>query len=181
MKTAIAGIVIVIIVALGGWYVWSTMQTPAPTPIPTFGSSPTTTTATQGLPTGSSNQTGDGSSISENLTLGIDSAPAFGKYLIGYTGMTLYYYVPDNIGLPSNATSTCYGQCAQIWPPYTIPAGMHLNLQAGVNGQASTIIRADGTTQVVYDGHPLYFYSGDQAGSDVNGEGLGGVWFVIKP
>ena len=34
--------------------------------------------------------------------------------------------------------------------------------------------------QVTYNGHPLYTYSGDSAAGQANGEGSGGVWFVVK-
>ena len=42
-----------------------------------------------------------------------------------------------------------------------------------------TTTRDDGTTQVTYDGHPLYLYSGDTAAGDANGEGVGDIWFAV--
>jgi predicted lipoprotein with Yx(FWY)xxD motif len=48
----------------------------------------------------------------------------------------------------------------------------------------STTPRADGTTQVVYNGHPLYSYSGDTKAGDTNGEGVtafGAGWDVVSP
>ena len=42
-----------------------------------------------------------------------------------------------------------------------------------------TSTRDDGTTQVTYNGHPLYLYSGDTAQGQVNGEGVDGVWFAV--
>jgi predicted lipoprotein with Yx(FWY)xxD motif len=125
---------------------------------------------------GTVQQPGDGSDISENLTLGTDANATLGSYLIAYNGMTLYTYAKDSVG-----TSTCYGQCATNWPPYTVPAGMHLNLQAGVSGDAGTITRADGTTQVTYKGMPLYFYVKDAKSGDTTGQNVGSVWFVVKP
>jgi hypothetical protein len=41
-----------------------------------------------------------------------------------------------------------------------------------------TITRSDGTTQVTYNRMPLYYYSGDSAAGDTNGQGKLGVWFV---
>lgn len=163
MKTStLAWIVIVLIIIVGGWYLW--MQSSVPAPLPATSATSTTSTSSP-------------NSIQNNLTLGTDSTSTVGTYLIGYNGMTLYTYAKDSTG-----TSTCYAECAQNWPPYVVPAGTQLNLEAGVNGNAGTITRADGTTQVTYNGMPLYFYVGDVQSGDVNGEGLdGGAWSVAKP
>jgi hypothetical protein len=49
------------------------------------------------------------------------------------------------------------------------------------NSKVGTITRSDGTTQVTYNGHPLYYFSGDKAPGDTNGQGVGGNWFTISP
>src|SRR5580704_2790961 len=137
MKTStIVWIVIILIILVGGWYIWMQSSVPAP--------QPTTTVATSTAGTQNPN------SIQNNLTLGTDSTSTIGTYLIGYNGMTLYTYAKDSTG-----TSTCYGECAQNWPPYFVPAGMGLNVESGIDGQTGTITRADGTTQVTYNGMPL--------------------------
>jgi hypothetical protein len=59
--------------------------------------------------------------------------------------------------------------------------------KAGSGVQASllgTINRSDNTTQVTYNGHPLYYYSGDSQAGQQNGQGLnnfGAAWFVVAP
>ena len=75
---------------------------------------------------------------------------------------------------PSTCTS---GQCAATWPALkgdgsTVTAG------TGVTGTFGTTTWADGTKQVTHNGQPLYYYSGDSAAGDANGEGSGGVWFI---
>lgn len=173
MKTStLAWIVIILIIIVGGWYVWMQSSVPAPAPAST---SATTTDMTGATSTAG---TDNPSAPENNLTLGTDSKASLGTYLIGYNGMTLYTYAKDKTG-----TSTCYAQCAQVWPPYTVPADMAtaLNLQASVTGAAATILRADGTYQVTYNGKPLYFYSGDATSGDTNGQGIGGVWSVVQP
>lgn len=165
MRTStLVWIVVILVILVGGWYIWMQSAVPAPMPVPS------TTTAT--TTTGTSNP----GAIQNNLTLGTDATSSLGTYLIAYNGMTLYTYSKDAAG-----TSTCYAQCAQTWPPYIVPAGMTFNIEAGIGGQAASIERADGTYQVTYNGMPLYFYSGDTRSGDVEGQGVGGAWQVAKP
>lgn len=84
-------------------------------------------------------------------------------------GMTLYYFQPDTA-----TTSACTGGCASLWPPYlssVAPAkgtlAGTLALQTNANG-----------SQVTYNGHPLYTYSGDTGPGQTNGEGIAQKWFV---
>ncbi len=85
-------------------------------------------------------------------------------------GLTLYSFAPD-----SPTKSVCYGSCAAYWPP--VPG--HASAGPGVTGQLGTITRTDGSTQAVYDGHPLYTYIGDSAPGQDAGNDLnlnGGLW-----
>src|SRR5487761_828419 len=85
-------------------------------------------------------------------------------------GFTLYSFAPDTA-----TKSACYGSCAQYWPPGAGPA-VHA---AGVPGTFGTIKRTDGTSQVTYNGHPLYTYVGDSAPGQAHGNNLnlnGGLW-----
>jgi predicted lipoprotein with Yx(FWY)xxD motif len=88
-------------------------------------------------------------------------------------GFTLYSFAPDT---PSR--SNCNGTCAGYWPPVTgTPAA-----GPGVTGKLSTIKRSDGTTQAVYNGHPLYTYVGDAAPAQAHGNDLnlnGGLWHEV--
>jgi predicted lipoprotein with Yx(FWY)xxD motif len=84
-------------------------------------------------------------------------------------GMTLYYFTPD-----SAMDATCSGSCAQLWPPLAAGASV---TGTGLSGTLTALNGANGA-QVVYNGHPLYRYSGDKAQSDTNGEGILGKWFV---
>ena len=31
------------------------------------------------------------------------------------------------------------------------------------------------------DGHPLYYFAADETADDVNGQGVGDVWYVVSP
>lgn len=74
-----------------------------------------------------------------------------------------------------NGISSCYDACAVTWPPILVDE-KH-NLQVGQSVQK----RKDGRLQLAYKGKPLYFYAGDATSDDVEGDGLGGVWFVARP
>src|ERR1700739_4763761 len=107
MKTStLVWVVIILIIIIGGWYIWMQSNVPAPA---------NNATATSRASTSAN-------SIQNNLTLGTDSTSTIGTYLVAYNGMTLYTYAKD-----SNGTSTCYAQCAVAWPPYTVPQGMAPN------------------------------------------------------
>ena len=88
-------------------------------------------------------------------------------------GFTLYWFAPD-----PPARSVCYGVCAGYWPPVTgTPSA-----GPGVTGKLGTIRRTDGTTQVTYDGRPLYTYVGDTSPGQAFGNNLnlnGGLWHEV--
>lgn len=98
---------------------------------------------------------------------------SLGETLTNADGRTLYLFEQD-----SGTTSTCTGSCAATWPALTFSG----QPTAGTGLDASmlgTAMRSDGKTQVTYNGHPLYIYSGDSAAGQTNGEGIGGVWFAV--
>lgn len=101
---------------------------------------------------------------------------ALGKIVVDAAGKTLYMFDNDTQGA---GTSSCTGECLTNWPPLTttgeVPA-----LQ-GVTGDVGTITTADGSTQVTLNGWPLYYFAGDAAAGDVNGQGVGGIWWVLSP
>lgn len=167
MRNRVIAVVVVILVGLGAWYFWMQKEA-APVPAPATSDSAQATT----------NMNPNGRDYSPgNLLLGTDVKAGLGTYLIASNGMTLYRYTKDTKGV-----SNCTGQCAVNWPPYALPSGNFLgNLQAGVNGDVGSLKRADGSMQVTYDGQPLYFYAKDTASGSTTGEGVGGVWFVVKP
>jgi predicted lipoprotein with Yx(FWY)xxD motif len=107
--------------------------------------------------------------------LGLSQTNELGQFLVDAKGMTLYLYTKDT---PN--TSNCYDTCAVMWPPLLTSgaptAGSGLN--AALLG---TTTRKDGTTQVTYNGWPLYYWFRDQQASDTKGQWVGGVWFVVSP
>jgi predicted lipoprotein with Yx(FWY)xxD motif len=113
--------------------------------------------------------------VATTLTLTVAKSDTLGEYLADGQGKTVYLYTPD-----SPNKSTCTGNCATAWPPLTVqgkPTG-----GTGVEAsQLATITRDDGTTQVTYYGWPLYYFGGDAAAGDVNGQGVANVWYLVSP
>ena len=95
-----------------------------------------------------------------------------GSILVDAEGMTLYLFESDTDG-----SSTCYDDCAASWPALVgdAPTGGE-GIDASLLG---TTERDDGDVQVTYAGQPLYTFASDQAPGDVEGQGVGDVWFVV--
>ena len=86
-------------------------------------------------------------------------------------GMTLYTFDKDSAGV-----SACYDDCATKWPPF-----LGAEADMAKMGEGWTLVdRTDGSKQWAYDGKPVYFFMADKAKGDMMGEGMGGVWHVIK-
>jgi len=96
-----------------------------------------------------------------------------GKILAGPTGLTLYALTKDADGVP-----TCSDACAKAWPPVLVDASIDLSTLP--NAQMFSVVdRPDGSKQLKAGKWPLYTFSGDAAPGDTNGQGSGGVWFVV--
>jgi predicted lipoprotein with Yx(FWY)xxD motif len=100
-----------------------------------------------------------------------------GSILVDSQGRTVYMF-----GADSGTTSACTGACAAAWPPVQA-----MGTPTAGNGANATLVsttsRSDGTTQVTYNGHPLYTYAGDSAQGQTNGQGLddyGAGWYVLS-
>ncbi len=101
---------------------------------------------------------------------------SLGKILVNGNAQTLYLFEKDK-----NGKSACSGQCAKFWPPVLTKG----TPKAGTGVKASllgTTKRADGTTQVTYNKHPLYRFLNDKKPGAVSGEGskaFGAEWYVV--
>ena len=103
-------------------------------------------------------------------------ATALGKILVDARGRTLYLFERDKRDM-----STCSGACLSIWPALT-SHGLPTAQRGVLATKLGTIAAAGGNRQVTYDGHPLYYYAGDQKPGDTAGQGLkqfGAEWYVL--
>ena len=101
-----------------------------------------------------------------------------GTFLSDGSGRTVYLWAKD----PMNK-STCSGACASAWPPVTDSG--KLTASGGAKAaDLGTITLSDGTKQVTYDGHALYYYAGDSGAGQTNGQGsdsFGAKWWLVAP
>jgi len=113
--------------------------------------------------------------IPGSSTVYIRNHPELGPYFTDRDGMTLYLFTKDT----EAGVSVCNGDCATAWPPFA--SEEPLTLPQGVDGELTTITREDGSTQIAYNGIPLYYWAQDAVAGDVTGQGVGDVWFMVAP
>jgi predicted lipoprotein with Yx(FWY)xxD motif len=100
----------------------------------------------------------------------------FGKVIFDSNGNVVYMF-----GRDKTATSTCYGICAAAWPPVLTKGSPSVG--QGLNASLiGTTKRKDGSLQITYNHHPLYFYSADKHGKIMCQHAVmhGGIWLVLK-
>jgi predicted lipoprotein with Yx(FWY)xxD motif len=103
---------------------------------------------------------------------------SLGTFLVDANGRTLYLWDADH-----GSESTCSGACAQAWPPLTTTGTPEASgaVKASLLG---TTTRADGSREVTYAGHPLYYFAGDTQPGQTTGQGstgFGASWWVVTP
>ena len=132
------------------------------TPAPAATSTPSTSSKAYG---------GSGGGVKVNLR-----KVSFGTVLVGPNSHTVYLFLKDK-----GTTSQCNGKCAVVWAPLTTSG----QPQAG-SGLKSSLLgtskRNDGTMQVTYGGHPLYYYDDDKKPGMTEGEGkkeFGAEWYAV--
>jgi predicted lipoprotein with Yx(FWY)xxD motif len=118
------------------------------------------------------------SSSTAAVTIGLQSASGIpGMFLVDGKGRSLYLFEADK-----STTSTCSGACAGVWPPVTA-SGMPMAGSGVSQSLLGTTKRADGTEQVTYNGHPLYYFAADTGAGMTKGQGskaFGAGWYVLN-
>ncbi|MCJ1680975.1 SCO0930 family lipoprotein [Streptomyces sp. APSN-46.1] len=122
---------------------------------------------------GTGKNTGAGSAAGQ---LAITDNEKIGPFLADSAGLTLYRFDKDTAKPPK---SNCDGDCAKTWPAVaaddaTAAAGMDPAL-------LGEVVRSDGTKQLTVAGWPAYRFNKDAKPGDINGQGVGGVWFAFAP
>ncbi|WP_187270696.1 COG4315 family predicted lipoprotein [Lacisediminihabitans profunda] len=99
-----------------------------------------------------------------------------GKVIVDGTGLTAYVFDKDT---PNSGSSACTGQCASLWPAITSKSATPQ--VSGITGKIGTITGVEGGKQVTVNGRPIYTFAQDKAPGDINGQGVGGIWYVVSP
>jgi predicted lipoprotein with Yx(FWY)xxD motif len=101
----------------------------------------------------------------------------FGTMLFDRRGQAIYLF-----GKEATSTPRCYGACAEAWPP-VLTEGMPRSVGKVMARQLGTTPRSDGSSQVTYAGHPLYYYAHEGPGEVLchNVVEFGGRWLVVTP
>ena len=113
----------------------------------------------------------------KRATLGVADHD-LGTMLVDAQGRTLYVFAKD-----TGPKSTCTGACLTQWPRVTVKG----KPAVGTGANASLVRserQANGTAQLIYNGHPLYLYAGDASPGDENGQNInayGGIWRAVAP
>lgn len=110
----------------------------------------------------------------EQTGIQVQTDATFGVILTDSTGQALYFFSRD-----ADGNSACAGNCLSLWPTYY---SSHAASSEGIDdADIGTITLADGSLQTTYKGWPLYYYANDEEPGDIQGDGVGGNWFVAKP
>ena len=124
-------------------------------------------------PTATATATTSGAALINTATVTVKGQSM--TVLTNAAGDTLYYFKKD-----TTTTAACTGGCATAWPPL-LASGSGTPTSATTLTGALTVQSSANGSQVEYNGHFLYTFSGDKAPGQANGQGIGGNWFVATP
>ncbi len=126
---------------------------------------------------GENKSAGSGAAEAGAAVVSLGNAQKLGMILVDANGMTVYDFHKDK-----GTTSSCYGPCAEGWPPVLTEGEPEVGNGASAS-QLGTTERKDGTMQVTYAGHPLYTFVADKKPGEANGNDVsafGAQWYALK-
>jgi predicted lipoprotein with Yx(FWY)xxD motif len=101
----------------------------------------------------------------------------FGRVLFDDAGQAIYLFDKETTAKPD-----CYDACAEAWPP-VLTDGLPVAGRWAREDRLGTTKRTDGSVQVTYAGHPLYYYA-HEGKNEVrchNVREFGGLWLAVTP
>jgi predicted lipoprotein with Yx(FWY)xxD motif len=100
----------------------------------------------------------------------------FGEILVDSQCRALYAFTPDVDGEP-----TCVDDCAETWPPLIVEDRTTTFFPDYLDPELFTGVDHPEGEQVKFGDWPLYHFAQDTAPGDLNGQGVGGVWWLVAP
>ena len=113
--------------------------------------------------------------MAKGSKLRVENNSEYGKILVNGSGKALYLFTKEQ-----TPAADCYGDCAVAWPPY-LTSGKPVAGKGLDKKRIGTTPRTDGTRQVTYRGHPLYFYQHDTPNAILCQDvfEFGGLWLLV--
>jgi predicted lipoprotein with Yx(FWY)xxD motif len=106
----------------------------------------------------------------------VAESPEYGPILVDADCRALYVFAND-----ANGESTCVDDCAAAWPPLFVADDTVPPIADELDPSLfSVTAHPDGSMLKIGD-WPLYYFAGDAAPGDTNGQGVGGVWSLVTP
>lgn len=107
----------------------------------------------------------------------IEETEEYGPILVDHECRTLYGFTKDQPG-----TSSCVEACAEAWPALTVADGVVPPLADELDPTLFSVIEHPESGPMLQVGDwPLYYFANDAAPGDLNGQGVGGVWWLVAP
>jgi predicted lipoprotein with Yx(FWY)xxD motif len=111
-------------------------------------------------------------------SVSVRDSDRYGRYLTDGRGRTLYLFTRER-----GSASRCYGACARAWPPLLTRGRPRARGGARAN-LLGTTRRRDGSRQVTYNGHPVYYYVRETRAGQIFCQDVvefGGTWLLVGP
>lgn len=100
----------------------------------------------------------------------------YGPILVDGECNTLYAFTNDTEG-----ESTCVDDCAAQWPPLLVSDESVPPLADELDPSLFSVVEHPEGPMLKVGDWPLYLFAPDTAPGDINGQGVGGVWWVVAP
>jgi predicted lipoprotein with Yx(FWY)xxD motif len=119
---------------------------------------------------------GGGEAVQAGLSTRNDAK--LGEIVVDKNGMTVYRFKKDEAW--PKPVSNCTGECLEKWP---LVEPVDFADTKGIQKKGYMIFdRTDGEgKQQTINCSPIYTFAGDKAPGDINGQGVGGTWFAVRP
>ena len=106
--------------------------------------------------------------------VGSRRSDTLGEYLTDARGNTLYIFADDG-----KLQSNCKRDCVKTWPSFSYNGKNLASSTDTLSHRMNVFKKSDGTWQYAYGEKPVYYYVGDKAPGDTNGNNIGGKWSII--